>query len=58
MKYVTWNRGRTTALEALYFIGEFCGDIDMDVSKRLFLKRRMIIDLQVYIDMNGVYGYK
>jgi hypothetical protein len=52
MKYVTWNRGRTTALEALYFMEEFWGDMDMDVSKQAISERRMIIDPQAYIDMN------
>jgi len=52
MKYVTWNRGRTTALEALYFMEEFWGDMEMDVSKQAISERRMIIDPQAYIDMN------
>ncbi|AWX32292.1 IS4 family transposase [Methanosphaera sp. BMS] len=53
MKYVPWNRGRTTALEALYFMEEFWGEMDMDVSKQAISERRMIIDPQAYIDMNG-----
>ena len=52
MKYVTWNRGRTTALEALYFMEEFWGDMEMDVSKQAISERRTIIDPQAYIDMN------
>ena len=52
MKYIPWNRGRTTALEALYFMEEFWGKLDMNVSKQAISERRMIIDPQAYIDMN------
>ena len=52
MKYVTWNRGRTTALEALYFMEEYWGKMDMDVSKQAISERRMIIDPKAYIDIN------
>ena len=52
MRYVPWNRGRTTALEALYFMEEFWGDMDMDVSKQAISERRMIIDPQAYVDIN------
>ena len=52
MKYVLWNRGRTTALEALYFMEEYWGVMDMDVSKQAISQRRMIIDPQAYIDIN------
>lgn len=52
MKYILWNRGRTTALEALYFMEEYWGELDMDVSKQAISQRRMIIDPQAYIDIN------
>ena len=52
MKYILWNRGRTTALEALYFMEEYWGVMDMDVSKQAISQRRMIIDPQAYIDIN------
>ena len=52
MRYVPWNRGRTTALEALYFMEEFWGDIDIDVSKQAISQKRMIIDPQAYVDIN------
>lgn len=52
MRYVPWNRGRTTALEALYFMEEFWGDMDMDVSKQAISQKRMIIDPQAYVDIN------
>ena len=53
MKYIPWNRGRTTALEALYFMEEYWGEMDMDVSKQAISERRMIIDPQAYIDINN-----
>ena len=52
MKYVTWNRGRSTAVEALYYMEEFWGRMDMDVSKQAISERRMIIDPQAYVDIN------
>jgi hypothetical protein len=52
MKYILWNRGRTTALEALYFMEEYWGEMDMDVTKQAISQRRMIIDPQAYIDIN------
>ena len=52
MKYILWNRGRTTALEALYFMEEYWSELDMDVSKQAISQRRMIIDPQAYIDIN------
>jgi len=53
MKYIPWNRGRTTALEALYFMEEYWGVFDMDISKQAISQRRMIIDPQAYIDINN-----
>lgn len=52
MKYIPWNRGRSTALEAMYFMEEYWGVSDMDVSKQAISERRMIIDPQAYIDIN------
>ena len=52
MKYILWNRGRTTALEALYFMEEYWGEMDVDVIKQAISQRMMIIDPQAYIDIN------
>ena len=38
MRYVPWNRGRTTALEALYFMEEFWGEWIWMFLNKLFLK--------------------
>ena len=40
MRYVPWNRGRTTALEALYFMEEFWGDMGMDVFKQAISQKK------------------
>ena len=54
IKYPFFNRGRTTAIEAIDFIRERTGDKNMTLSKSSISKRRRLIEHICYVDMNEI----